>query len=69
MIKIIPQLQCSARNICLSMVQHCNAETFTLFAHGRMNEINNIQTTINSKRKRKKISIYTSAIFKDSKQQ
>ena len=49
------------------MVQHYNVETFTHFTHGRMNEINHIQTNINSKRR--KIRIYTSVIFKDSKQQ
>ena len=35
------------------MVQHCNAEIFTLFTHGHMNEINHIQTNINSKRFKK----------------
>ena len=34
------------------MVQHYNAETFALFTYGRMNEINHIQTNINSKRKK-----------------
>ena len=60
----------TALEVCLNMkrmVQHYNVETFTHFTHGRMNEINHIQTNINSKRK--KIRIYTSVIFKDSKQQ
>ena len=34
------------------MVQHYNAETFALFTYGRLNEINHIQTNINSKRKK-----------------
>ena len=60
----------TALEVCLNMkrmVQHYNVETFTHFTHGRMNEINHIQTNINSKRN--KIRIYTSVIFKDSKQQ
>ena len=60
----------TALEVCLNMkrmVQHYNVEAFTHLTHGHMNEINDIQTNINSKRK--KIRIYTSVIFKDSKQQ
>ena len=55
MIKIFSQPRCSAINIHLNMkrmLPHCNADTFTLLRMKVLNEVNHIQTTRNSERKR-----------------